>query len=62
MTETAGRPTAKINKKPGKPAGLQPQPDVAFLGMPTFTKAAKIALGDDQLRRNLAHATRIIRT
>lgn len=42
--------------------GLQPKPGEAFLGMPPFPQAAKIALGDDQLRRNLAHATTTIRT
>jgi L-lactate dehydrogenase complex protein LldF len=43
------------------PVGLQPKPGVAFLGMPAFTEAAHIALGDDQLRRNLGRATRTIR-
>ena len=33
-----------------------------FVGMPAFPEAAKIALADTQLRRNLAHATRVIRT
>ncbi|GJF12249.1 iron-sulfur cluster-binding protein [Mycolicibacterium cyprinidarum] len=33
----------------------------AFLGLPTFQTAAKVALGDPVLRRNLAHATGIIR-
>ena len=41
--------------------GLHPRPGVAFLGMPTFTKAAHIALGDDQLRSNLGRATHTIR-
>ncbi|QGN33618.1 lactate utilization protein B [Microlunatus sp. Gsoil 973] len=40
---------------------LHPRPGVAFLGMPAFTEAAHIALGDDQLRRNLGRATRTIR-
>ena len=33
-----------------------------FVGMPAFPEAAKIALADTQLRRNLAHATAVIRT
>lgn len=33
----------------------------AFLGLPTFQAAAKTALGDSVLRRNLAHATATIR-
>ena len=33
-----------------------------YLGMPAFPAAAHIALGDAQLRRNLAHATSTIRT
>jgi L-lactate dehydrogenase complex protein LldF len=41
--------------------GLRPQPGAAFLGMPPFPQAAKIALGDEQLRRNLDHATHTIR-
>ncbi len=41
--------------------GLHPDPKAAFLGMPTFPEAAKIALADDQLRRNLGHATATIR-
>ena len=32
-----------------------------FVGMPAFPTAAREALGDTQLRRNLAHATRTIR-
>ena len=32
-----------------------------FVGMPAFPTAARDALGDTQLRRNLAHATRTIR-
>jgi L-lactate dehydrogenase complex protein LldF len=35
--------------------------DAAFLGMPSFPKAARNALADTQLRRNLAHATGTIR-
>jgi L-lactate dehydrogenase complex protein LldF len=42
--------------------GLRPQPGAAYLGMPAFPEAAKIALGDEQLRRNLRHATSTIRT
>ena len=49
-----------IKKRAGD-AGLHPQPGVEFLGMPSFTKAAHIALGDDQLRRNLGRATHTIR-
>jgi L-lactate dehydrogenase complex protein LldF len=33
----------------------------AYLGMPAFPVAAKAAVGDSQLRRNLAHATGAIR-
>jgi L-lactate dehydrogenase complex protein LldF len=32
-----------------------------FVGMPAFPSAARTALGDTQLRRNLAHATGVIR-
>lgn len=32
-----------------------------FVGMPAFPAAAKVALADTQLRRNLTHATRVIR-
>ncbi|HEY3017031.1 MAG TPA: (4Fe-4S)-binding protein, partial [Nocardioides sp.] len=32
-----------------------------FVGMPAFPEAARAALGDSQLRRNLAHATATIR-
>ena len=32
-----------------------------FVGMPAFPEAAKVALVDTQLRRNLAHATGVIR-
>ncbi|MBA3529999.1 MAG: iron-sulfur cluster-binding protein [Propionibacteriaceae bacterium] len=41
--------------------GLHPKPGEAFLGMPAFPEAAKVALGDAQLRRNLRHATHTIR-
>ncbi|TCO64569.1 LutB/LldF family L-lactate oxidation iron-sulfur protein [Actinocrispum wychmicini] len=34
---------------------------VTWLGSPTFPTAAKTALADDQLRRNLKHATTLIR-
>jgi L-lactate dehydrogenase complex protein LldF len=33
-----------------------------FVGMPAFPEAAEVALVDTQLRRNLAHATQVIRT
>jgi L-lactate dehydrogenase complex protein LldF len=42
--------------------GLHPRPDQAFLGMPVFPDAARIALGDQQLRTNLGRATKTIRT
>ena len=32
-----------------------------FVGMPRFPEAAKLALADTQLRRNITHATRVIR-
>ena len=51
------RNRAKLDLGPG----LHPDPAAAFLGMPTFPEAAKIALADDQLRRNLGHATATIR-
>ncbi|MFW6597400.1 LutB/LldF family L-lactate oxidation iron-sulfur protein [Propionibacteriaceae bacterium Y2011] len=41
---------------------LQPRSGEAFLGMPVFPAAAKVALGDTQLRANLGHATATIRT
>ncbi len=40
---------------------LHPRPGEAFLGMPVFPEAARIALKDDQLRRNLGRATQTIR-
>jgi len=40
---------------------LDPRPDAKFLGMPPFPEAAHVALRDDQLRRNLGHATATIR-
>jgi L-lactate dehydrogenase complex protein LldF len=39
------------------PPGTMP----AYLGMPSFPKAAKAAVADSQLRRNLTHATHTIR-
>ena len=33
-----------------------------YLGMPSFPEAAKVAVADSQLRRNLTHATTAIRT
>jgi L-lactate dehydrogenase complex protein LldF len=44
---------------PGVTAGQARMP--AYLGMPSFPKAAAAALGDSQLRRNLGHATTAIR-
>jgi L-lactate dehydrogenase complex protein LldF len=39
-----------------------PHPDMpTYLGMPSFPVAARTAVADSQLRRNLAHATRTIR-
>jgi L-lactate dehydrogenase complex protein LldF len=35
---------------------------VTWLGSPAFPTAARTALADDQLRRNLKHATGLIRT
>ncbi len=40
---------------------LHPKPGMAYLGMPTFPEAAKTALGDRQLRSNMAQATGTIR-
>jgi L-lactate dehydrogenase complex protein LldF len=42
------------------PSGLEPVP--TFAGTPPFPKAARAALADQQLRRNLQHATTTIRT
>jgi L-lactate dehydrogenase complex protein LldF len=40
----------------------QPAPGMpTYIGMPAFPEAAATALGNDQLRRNLAHATSTIR-
>ena len=41
--------------------GLHPRPGVAFLGMPVFQAAAKVALTDEELRKNLRNATTSIR-
>ncbi|HYP43781.1 MAG TPA: LutB/LldF family L-lactate oxidation iron-sulfur protein [Propionibacteriaceae bacterium] len=57
MTVTAGRPATPAEHQ----AGLHPRPGAAFLGMPVFPDAAKIALGDVQLRSNLGRATHTIR-
>ncbi|CAA9416552.1 MAG: Predicted L-lactate dehydrogenase, Iron-sulfur cluster-binding subunit YkgF [uncultured Propionibacteriaceae bacterium] len=62
MTGVVGRPDAPTRRHGGSINGLRPQPGAAFLGMPVFPDAAKIALGDEQLRRNLGHATATIRT
>ncbi len=43
----------------GAPSVREPLP--TFAGTPPFPKAAKAALADDQLRRNLRHATTTIR-
>jgi len=44
------------------PAAAAPRPGMpTYLGMPSFPAAARIAVADAQLRRNLAHATRAIR-
>jgi len=40
------------------PVGVMP----TYLGMPSFPRAARDAVGDSQLRRNLTHATTAIRT
>jgi L-lactate dehydrogenase complex protein LldF len=44
----------------GAPGGREPQP--SFSGTPPFPEAARLALADDQLRRNLRRATTTIRT
>jgi len=51
-TETAGPHTETAGPHPGMPT---------YLGMPSFPVAAKTAVADSQLRRNLAHATHTIR-
>ncbi len=51
-TTPASRPSA---------AGSLQATTAAFVGMPKFPKAAKEALGNTQQRRNLAHATGVIR-
>ncbi len=45
-------------RRPGGGAGMNTG---TFVGMPAFPEAARAALGDTQLRHNLAHATRTIR-
>ena len=56
-------PTAEVAPagRAGGTAGLHPRPGVAYLGMPVSPDAAKVALGDSQLRSNLGHATQTIR-
>ena len=44
----------------GSPVGREPLP--TFAGTPPFPEAARTALADEQLRRNLRHATTTIRT
>ncbi|HEX6869154.1 MAG TPA: hypothetical protein VF119_10140, partial [Candidatus Limnocylindrales bacterium] len=45
---------------PTTQGGRRPAP--SFAGTPPFPVAARTALADDQLRRNLRHATTTIRT
>jgi L-lactate dehydrogenase complex protein LldF len=55
VTRTGGQPGAPggaEHRSPGMPT---------YLGMPAFPQAAAAALADSQLRRNLAHATGVIR-
>ncbi len=63
MTASPGHASTTVEPRDRRrqPVRLHPQPDQAFLGMPVFPDAAKIALRDDQLRRNLSHATSTIR-
>ncbi|GAA2111746.1 LutB/LldF family L-lactate oxidation iron-sulfur protein [Microlunatus panaciterrae] len=56
------RPARHDRRRRGtEPVRLHPKPDQAFLGMPAFPDAARVALGDQQLRANLRHATHTIR-
>ena len=49
------KPTAPV-------ASAEPRPGMpAYLGMPSFPRAAREAVADSQLRRNLTHATHTIR-
>ncbi len=52
------RPAAGPQRFPAPPAGTMP----TYLGMPAFPEAARTAVADSQLRRNLTHATTVIRT
>ncbi len=53
------RPVVRVTS-PGRPAIHEPLP--TFAGTPPFPEAAKVALADPQLRRNLRMATTTIRT
>jgi L-lactate dehydrogenase complex protein LldF len=68
MTTTAPPPAGGPRPEAAAPVpqALAPGPlqqtTPAFVGMPSFPAAARLALGNAQQRRNLRHATRIIRT
>ena len=51
---------ASHRRRPGAGAVMTTE-HATFLGMPPFPVAARAALADTQLRRNLAHATGTIR-
>src|SRR4051812_22410122 len=60
-------PGRRAHRAPGGHPGLDgggamARNPVTWLGSPAFPTAARTALADDQLRRNLKHATGLIRT
>ena len=52
---------ASTGRRPGRGDPVMSTEHATFLGMPPFPVAARAALADTQLRRNLAHATGTIR-
>jgi L-lactate dehydrogenase complex protein LldF len=60
---TARHPEASpVESRPDDVGHVRPLPAATFAGTPPFPAAAKAALADDQLRRNLLRATTTIRT
>ena len=55
-------PAAGSEPRPGSDPTAGSSHTATFLGMPPFPEAARLALADSQLRRNLRHATGTIRT
>ena len=60
LTRAARRRTRHAPRRDPRRDGRRPM-SATFVGMPKFPVAAKAALEDTQLRRNLAHATATIR-